>query len=486
MAHDSSRKKAAPSEKGIRKRFMALLSAQGVDGAANTVFFLYLAWLDSTIFGAIMYALAAGLVVTKVVQFGLYYPLVSDLSAAEGEQAPEILNRVNVIKLLLFLPCMAAVIGTGMYRGFSHETTIALVLISVGFAVEALSETFFADFRVRGRQAKEARIKMASSIISYGYGFLVAVLGFNLIVISLFKLVSSAVRMFFGLLVYFQDYSQSWFLRPQWPAVIQVFKSASVFGLIDILGTIYNKTNIFFLESFIGVNGVAYYSATYNIVDEISSLVSEQFLGWIIFPLLASFWLNDRGKAARLVKSSGLWLLAFSFPIMFVMFAESDLIIGLVYPAEYKDAAWIQRYLVWTIVLSFEYNLFAYLMMVVGAAKTLLAFSLITMAANLLANYALVPSLGLVGGCLVILLTKALMTGLTLIYCRLRFSFLTERDVVFPIMLAGFSFLVFNGLEPFLTLHPSVLVTLVLYLLTLRQFGKRFLGPLPREIGSVK
>ncbi len=38
-----------------------------------------------------------------------------------------------------------------------------------------------------------------------------------------------------------------------------------------------NKTNIFFLESSIGVDGVAVYSATWNIVDPISILGSGEF-----------------------------------------------------------------------------------------------------------------------------------------------------------------------------------------------------------------
>jgi len=49
-----------PSERTILGRFAHLVSAQGVDGVASIVFFLYLAWLDKSIFGSVMYAMAAG------------------------------------------------------------------------------------------------------------------------------------------------------------------------------------------------------------------------------------------------------------------------------------------------------------------------------------------------------------------------------------------------------------------------------------------
>lgn len=484
MAADSSPSQHTPSEKGILKRFLHLLSAQGVDGVFNTVFFLYLAWLDSAVFGAVNYALAAGIVVMKVIQFGLYYPLVSDLTSADRSQAPEILNRVNIIKLGLFVPCMLGVIGIGLYRGLSQQTTIALILVCLGFSIEALAETFFADFRVRGRQVQEARIKMASSTVSYVYGFLAAVIGFDLVVISLFKIVSGVVRLGFGLGVYLRDYAATWKIRSDWSSVLTVFRSASVFALVEICGIVYNRSNIFFLESYTGVTGVAYFSATYNILDEVSILASEQFLGWVIFPLLASFWLKDRVKAARLVKSTSIWLMVFSFPVMFFLYTESPLIIGLVYPAEYKDAIWMQQYLVWTILLSFESNLFFYLMMVAGGIKVLLAFSVITTIVNLILNVALVESFGLMGGCLVIILSKLVMTVLTFVYCRFRFGFVREGDFIFPILLGGALCFVFWLIEPYVTQHPAVLISLICYFLFLWHFGTRVLGPMPRQIGS--
>ncbi|MDQ1239697.1 MAG: hypothetical protein QG577_1883 [Thermodesulfobacteriota bacterium] len=483
MVSESSQERSVPSEKGIRKRFMSLLSAQGVDGVFNTIFFLYLAWLDSTVYGAIMYSLAAGIVVMKIVQFGLYYPLVSDLSNAPPDDAPTILNRVNIIKLGLFIPCMLAVLASGFYRGFSQGVTIALVVVCLGFALEALAETFFADFRVRGKQVQEARIKIVSCVVSYVYGFVVAALGFDLIVISFFKIISGIVRIGYGMAAHVREYSTSWIFRPEWSAVGQVFKAASVFALIEILGILYNKTNVFFLESYVGLSGVAYYSATFNIIDEISVLASEQFLGWVIFPLLAAFWGKDRNRSGRLVKATGVWLFAFGLPIMFVMHAESALIIGLVYPSEYKDAVWMQQYLVWTIVLSFGTNLFAYLMMVAGKVKMLLVFSIVTAIANLLFNVALVPSFGLLGGCLVIIFTKLLMTALTYLYCRVKFGFLQETDFLFPLVLGAACFGLFTVLESLISLHPAVLVTLAVYLLALRQYGTRFLGPLPRHVG---
>jgi O-antigen/teichoic acid export membrane protein len=469
------------SEKGIISRFIHLLSAQGVEGATSMAFFLYLAWLDATLYGEVMYALAAGSVVMKVIQFGLYYPLVSELGRADREKAPEILNRVNVIKLALFCPSMLAVAGVSLHRGFPAQMGLLLFLVSLGFALEALAETFFEDLRVRGLQAREARSKAIASILSYGYGFLTAALGFNPVLISLFKLVSAVVRIGFGIASYTKDYSAGLLLRPQWSVVWDMFRAAAVFALIEILGIIYNKTNIFFLESATGVKGVALYSAAWNLVDPISVLASSQFLGFVVFPLLASLWWKNRDGVGRLVRRNAQWLMALAFPIMFFLHVESGLLIGLIYPAEYSDAVWIQQYLVWTILLSFENNLFAYVMMVAGAANMLLGFAVAATAINFLFNVTLVHRFGLAGACLVIIFTKLIMTLLTFFYCRIRLRFLKEADFIFPVALAGVSLGTFLLIKPIVTLHPAVVVTLGFYFLILWRFGMRYLGRLPRK-----
>jgi O-antigen/teichoic acid export membrane protein len=468
------------SEKSILARFAHLLSAQGVEGVASFLFFnLYLAWLDTSFYGEVMYAMAAGSIVMKVVQFGLYYPLVSDLGSAEPDKAPEVLNRVNVIKLALLAPCMAAVLATIWYRGFPLQMALIIVFISLGFALEGIAETFFADLRVKGRQDKEARIKIIASVLSYGFGFGTAALGLNPIIVSLFRLVSAAVKIGFGISSYVKDYAARVLMMPDWPSVRAVFRAASVFALIEILGIVYNKTNIFFLESAAGVDGVATYSATWSIVDAVSILASEQLLGWVIFPLLAGLWWKNRHSVGRLVRSNAQWLLALAFPIMFVLHAESDLLIGLIYHGKFSDAVWMQKYLVWTILLSFENNLFQYVMMVAGAAKMLLVFTVAATALNLVFNVVLVQPLGLEGGCLVIVLTKLVMTIFTFAYCQVRFRFFGLRDFLFPVSLAGLCLGFFVLMKPLATLQPAVVMTLLIYFAVLFRLGPRFLGRLP-------
>jgi len=463
---------------GIRilSRFAHLATAQVIEGLANTLFILYLARVSSHTYGEVWYGLAGGAIVVKIVQFGLYYPLVAALGRADEKNKPEILNRVHILRLALFIITMAFVLGFGLYKHLSLEMALVLVFVCVGFGFEGFADTFFADLRVRGRQDQEARSRIAGSVVGYGYGLAAAVAGLHPILISLFAVIWGVVKLGVAALLYKKIYAAPLFVRPQWSEVWIMFRASVTFALIEILGIFYNKTNIFFLESVVGVTLLAYYGATWMIVDTSSTLVSEQLLGWVIFPFLASIWWTNRDLAVQMIRSNAKWLMILAFPIMFFLNVESDLVIGLVYPKEYLDAAWMQKFLVWTILLSFENNLFFYVMMVAGGATTLLTFTVVVTLLNLGLNFILVEPLGLMGGCLVIILTKLVMALLTFGYCQIRFRFFTLGDAVFPLILAAISLSLFIGTKPIIGLHPAVAATLAVYLLIVWRVGERHLG----------
>lgn len=467
------------TEKGILSRFAHLVSAQMIEGLANTGFILYLAWLSSSIYGEVTYTLAGGAIVLKVVQFGLYYPLVAALGRANEKERPEFLNHANIIRLVFFVLTMSFISGFAIYKNFSLEMTLVLISVCLGLGLEGLADTFFADFRVRGRQDREAWIRIAGSVLGYGFGFIAMVAGFNAALISLFAFISGMVKLVAATILYKRTSSAPIFMRPEWSAVWLMFKESVTFALIEILGIFYNKTNIFFLESAVGVTALAYYGATWMIVDTGSTLVSEQLLGWVIFPLLASIWWTDRGRAVRMIRSNAKWLVILAFPIMFVLNVESELVIGVFYPPEYLDATWMQKFLVWTILLSFENNLFFYVMMVAGGANTLLRFTVIVTLLNLALNFMLVEPFGLMGGCLVIILTKLAMALLTFLYCQIRFRFFAPADALFPMILAAVSLGLFILSKPIMGLHPAVGATIAFYCLVLWRVGERFLGRLP-------
>jgi len=486
MALTTEARKPAGYAKNIILRFAHLLTAQGVDGILGALFFLYLAWWDKDFFGEVMLAQAAGAILVKVVSFGLYYPQVADLTRADEQEKAGIINNVNVIKVGLSVVSMLGLWVVTGFQGYSYRMTWILLVIALGNAMEAIADSFFADMRVRGLQTTEARVKIGGSVAAYGYGLATVAMGMSPFVVALFKLVSGTIRIVLGLRWHVKVYSHQLFvLSEQWFAVYTMFSRAAIFALIQILGTIYNKLNFFFLERASGPDGVALYSATYNLVDPVSTVASEQLLGWVVFPVLSVLWWKKREEVGPLVKNTALWLVVIACPIMFFLYAESNLLIGLIFPAGFAEAAGLQEYLVWSIPLSFESNLFQYVMVVAGASKMLLLFQALTALSNLVYNLLMVERFGPLGACLVLVFTKLTMTVLVFAYCQLKFRYFRLKDFLFPFALAAGGLALFYVATPICGLHLAVALTLVVYMAVLWRLGMNFLGHFPRKAQSM-
>ncbi len=476
---DKSRSATPSLAKRILLRFSHVFSAQFTEAVLSILFFVCVAWVNRALYGEIMYSIAVGVIVLRVVQFGLYYWLVGNLAGVSREESAGILVRVNAIKAALMAPSMIFVLALAWFRSFSSEQAWILLLVCAGHVLEALADTLFADFRVRGEQYREACIKIVGSVAGFGYGICAALMGLHPILVGLYKLVCSLVRILFAAKAYFADYGRMTNILPDPRSLWPVVRLAAVFAIIDILTNICNKSNILFLEWSTGAQGVAFYSATWIIVDSVSWFTVEQLLGWVVFPVLATLWVQKNPRFTLIIRSGAQWLIAVAFPIMFFLFVESDLIISLVYPNEYRDAAWMQRYLVWTIILSFVQYLFAYVMMVVGAQRLLLLFAVVATALNMLLNFTLVGTTGLLGGCLTIIFTKLSLAVMTSVYCQVRFRIFRLPDLLYPLWPAAACLCWFFGMEAIVTLRPAVASTLILYCVIIWKIGPRLMGRMP-------
>lgn len=471
--------------KRILTRFAHLLSAQIVDAACQTLFYIYLARVNSEMYGQVMYAIAAASFLFKVVQYGLYYTFVRYLTKQKEDKIPETICQVQAIRAALLVGGTLVVWCFTYYRNLSPTLTSVVLLVGVGHSLEALAETYFAYLRVKGHQRIEARIRITAIILAYGWGVSSVALGLSAVFVGMFRLVSGVVCLSLGLSYYVRFMRPAKvFASPSRAGMWEMFRYSSVFALIEILGVVYNKMNVLFLESATGITGVAYYSAANSLTDGVCILTSEQLLGGVTFPLLAGLWWKSRGEVGPLVRRTSQWLLIVAFPIMHILYMESDFIIGLIYPAEYKDSVWMLQYLIWKIPLSFQNNLFSYLMIVAGGARMLLLIVIVTTLANLIYNLLLVNSFGLAGGCLVLVLTKLTSAVLTFGYVQLKFGYFRARDLTFPLLITAGFMVSFSALQPFLGTHTAGVILFTLYGIVVWKVGPRFLGRFAKQDGT--
>ncbi len=363
--------------------------------------------------------------------------------------------RVLLLRLGLAALATAAVTTVALWQAVPSSTAAVAVCLTIGFALRACADTPLAALRLHGRQGTEARCRVASAVVEYGYAFGALSAGAPAAVVCLFKPIGALALL--G--------SAWWTLKrddatppptPYVPLVRPLIMGAAVLGAADLLGVAYNKTNVFFIQSAGGAGALAFYGATWTVVDAISVLGSEQLIACVVFPALALAWREDRAHGLALVRRQAVYLFLLGCLAAFALRQEAPLILGLLYPSSYAPAVALQKVLALTVLLSLEGNLFASLLIVAGAARLLLVLAASTALASVALNAWLVPVFGLPGACWAIVLTKLAMTVAAGAVCQHRFHLVPAGG--WPVVLAFVALAVASwaALERFLPPHVGV------------------------------
>jgi O-antigen/teichoic acid export membrane protein len=409
---------APPGPPRILKKFAYLLSARWVREACQAAFFIYLARVSAATFGEFMLALGLGSIILLVGEFGLNLPLVTQLSRKDRSPG-EALSQVSLLKLALLSLALLGVVGFVQWQGYAPALKRLVILLSLGTGLDALANTFFVALQVQGRQDLQGKVKALAAALGFGYGLMALLLGAPPLMVAAFKLIESLANIAGGTALVLR-----WGLfrlqRPSLTGLGNTMRLGLVFALIEVSAIIYNKANLFFLQKYAGAQGVAQYSVTWQMVDGISSLVSNLLLQSILYPLFVKLWQTDRSRVPQLAQNTARWLLLAALPVMFVLALESDRLIPLVYGSQYQEAVLLQKYLVVTVAFAFLHNLAAFLMISMNRERLLLVFYFAGLVFNLAWCSLAIPRSPLVAAALAMVLTKGLVALCTVSYAQRR------------------------------------------------------------------
>ncbi len=459
----------------ILRNFAYLLSARWVRESLQTVFLIYLARHNSSTYGEFMLALSVGQVILFIAEFGLDQHLVPQLASNRGKEA-DVLMQFFMLKGVLLVAGVLGMIGFVYWQGYAPSLKVLVLVIGTGVGLEALGSTFFVACQVQGRQDIEGKLRAVGAGFGFGYGILSLFLGAAPLVTAFYKLIETLVNLAGSMRAVLRR-SRITLRLPEFRQIWVTGKGSMVFTLMAVATTLYNNMNLFFLQRYAGAEGVAQYSATWQIIDGVSCLASNVLLRNILFPLFVNLWETDRNELTRVMRNSARWLTAAAIPIMFVLFVESDRIIRLIYGPEYGDAAWMQKYLVLTIYIAFIHNLAAFLMLAMRRERVLLGFYVTGLVFNLVLCLVLIPGSPLMGTTLAILITKAFVAVMTVSFCQWTIGLMPGRSMVhLGLAVAA------GGLLYFLTIGfayrelaetLAVIPTLVLIYTWWREFSKK-------------
>lgn len=419
--------------RGILRRFAVLLGAQWFREILQSIFLIVLARSSTTTYGELMLAFSIAQVVVFVAEFGLNQHLVTLLGGRDSEKI-ELISEVSILKGGLLLVGMAAAQGFASWQHYAPSLRLLILVVVAGVGFQALTTSFYVAYQVEGRQHVEARIRAFSATLGFGYGLTSLLVGLSPVWVACYLAVETSVGLGIALMETLSRARLS-LRRPRPGHLLNRARGGLIFVIMALAAILYNKNNIFFLQSYAGPDGVAQYSVTWQMVDGISVLASNLLLKNVLFPLFVNLNREGPGEMAAVARNCARWLLLASLPIMFVLFVESDRLIGLIYGEGYGRAIRLQQILVVTVLFSFLHNLAAYLMVAMKQERLLLGFYLVGLTFNLVVCAVVIPRFPLEGAAAAIVLTKGLMMLLTAGTCQGRMG-LISRDACLQTALA--------------------------------------------------
>lgn len=430
MTQPANTPQAGAASHGIIGKFLHLASAQTIRDVLHTIFFIYLARVNQSHYGEFQLAFNTAMIVLFLAEFGLNQPLVTSLSKKYGHKG-DTLIQYTLIKGLILVIGWLGVWMFSLQQRYTGGLTNLIQVITAGVGLEALSSSFFVACRVQGRQDLEARIRSVGAICGYGWALGTLALGLPPHWIALFKLIENGIGLIGGVWAAVNKTDiqgltlKSNALARTWNTA----RSGLVFVFLAFFSILYNKANLFFLQKFSGPYAVAQYSATWEVVDAIQIPISSLLMKSVLFPLFVGLWRRDKEGFDRLKDNSVKWLLGASIPVMFVLFTESDRIIGLIYGRSYLDAMWLQKWLVASVMFSFIHNLAAYLMMSQHRQNALFWIYAGGLGLNIALCALLIPKTPLLGAGLAIVITKGVVCCCTTYSCQREMGLIHWRAV---------------------------------------------------------
>ncbi len=443
----------------ILEKFSFLAAARIFLEILQAVFFIYLARKNALAYGNLMLALGIGIILLVFTDFGLNQVLVLSLTRND-EQKKAIITNITFVKCLLFALGWLAVVGYVQWEGYENPLKQVVVVVGMGFGLEALANTFFVVLQVSDRQDKEAVIRAAGAFLGFGFGIIAVFCHSSLFIVSFFKVIEGLICCVLGILLVIRT-TPFGFSPLRLAGLPHTVRGAMVFALITVAQILNDKINLLFLKQYGGTREIAQYSAPWQLTEGVTMLVVGLMLRNVLFPVFARLWKTDRTEAARVGQNALAWLLLASIPLMFFLYVESDRIIPLLYGQEYADSIWIQEALVVTVCLSFIQFISAYMMVSMGMARILLVFYASVLMVNITFCAVALPRLPVLGAVGAIILSKALIAAAGLFFCQARISILPVRSSLHLITSGILSMVLFCILKQFCIREAAGMIALL-------------------------
>lgn len=446
-------------KKTIIKNISSLLGAQIISTLLRTVLLIYIARvLGNEIFGKYSFIISLTAMFLIISDFGIKGLAIRDVSR-NTSSVSKYLENIIILKLLFSLISVFIFILVVTLLDMPQDTTRASYIFAGGLFFQSISHAFRWVFHALQTMELEALQRVAERVIILILSVWLLSQGFGLIALS-FVFLFTQIGIFCLSAFFVIRKTKIHKVKIDLPFCKYIMKTAVFFALYEVLWMIYFKIDIVMLGKFKGEIEVGWYNAAYIIVNAIAfiSMISMQ----AIFPVLSSFYKNNKNKFKETVERLFRYLLLIVLLIIPIIFVFSDKIINLLYGSGYSQSITALRILIFVLIFLFPVTLFIHTLAASNRHKKLALISFTGVIVNVLLNYIFIPRFSYIGAGIATIITEIVVC--LLLYAALsKFVWIRSLNIILRMLpgLAAMALVLYFGLN--MPLIPVIIIAILVY-----------------------
>ena len=368
--------------------------------------------LNADAFGVMALAMATGWLLGVATDAGLSMHLARETARRRG------LSRQLLIEVLRLRAGLAYLAAT-MIAFFTPEIVpgnwkMQFVLIVFAQLTGAIIETIAHYFRGAGRSEIESTIhagyRLSTLVLAVAVLWWWPRLDFLGAAMLVPAVIAMVVSMFFAfsLSIHLEVDTPRTAPDEQCPPVTGLtpesfFQDVLPLGGGVLLSALYFRIDVYFIEQWHGLEAVGGYNAVFRLVEALRLLPAAVMA--VTFPMLV------QTTDTRLVQRLGAALAIAGLALAVLCALGASFIVPLIYGAPYLYAAPAFAMLAFALPLFFLNYALTHQVIGWDGQRAYLAIAGLALAVNVAANFALVPSQGMIGAAIATLLTEVVVTG---------------------------------------------------------------------------
>lgn len=350
--------------------------------------------------------------------FGLYNLSVKEMSRHTGVLG-EYYGRIFSLRLILSVAVLLVLLFALPFLPFPRETRLIITLIGAYQVIYTLVDGFATVFVAREDMHLAGLLEFSLRMVIALAGIAVVMAGGSLVMaLAMFPAVTCGyVLVAYGVVA--RKYGSPR-LAMSWSYLTRTLREAMPYALYESLRQLSTRVDVVLLGLFLGTAAAGVYNAAYRVVFFL--MILAYFTGLTLFPLASRLYVTSRKELETLYHKSLNLIVLVALPAASGIWLVAPDLIDLIYGEAFAESATVLRYLAWLVFLAFLKSVMGILLISCDRQVERTKGQWTAACVNILGNVLLIPTIGVKGAAIAVLISETLLVILFAVRLRTVFG----------------------------------------------------------------